>query len=281
MFYTVILFLLLIAQPLTVHPRSLRSTDVQSHHLQQKFEAIQKGNEAPQGVAIAGARRYLEAFGYLELEDNAGFDNMHITNRRMNADDGDRDELDEGNLEEAIKKFQEYYHLNVSGKLDSETTKLMLSPRCGVPDHHHGTKKHNIGSNLIKVTSKYAFFEGIPQWPDSKRNLTYSFESGVEILPQEVVRDAFKVAFAQWSSVSPFTFKEVPRGAGSDLAIGFFSGDHGDGAPFDKFGPILAHAFAPSDGRLHVNADKPWSAQVVRTSLFSPSQETPESFNSR
>ncbi|XLT03224.1 hypothetical protein HN51_052575 [Arachis hypogaea] len=35
------------------------------------------------------------------------------------------------------------------------------------------------------------------------------------------------------------------------------NGEHGDGVPFDKI--IVAHAFPPIDGRLHVNADKDWS----------------------
>ena len=44
--------------------------------------------------------------------------------------------------------------------------------------------------------------------------------------------------------------------------IRFFSGDQGDEFSFDKFGPVLAHAFQPPDGRLHVDAYKPWSVEV-------------------
>lgn len=249
-FLRIFLFFLVV-QPFSVHPRILRSTSVQSQHLFQNPEDIQKGNET---IAISEAKTYLKAFGYLELEDKADFNN-----KLLKADD---DEFDE-ELETAIKKFQEYYHLNVSGKLDSETIKLMSLPRCGVPDHHHGTNIIGNSNVKVKLTSKYAYFEGNYKWPNSKRNLTYIFASGVEVYPLEVLRNVFKEAFEQWSNVTSFTFNETAKGeVNPDLIIGFFRGDHGDGAPFQRFGLELGHAFLPTDGRLHLNADQPWSTQV-------------------
>ncbi|KAG5535001.1 hypothetical protein RHGRI_022941 [Rhododendron griersonianum] len=57
-------------------------------------------------------------------------------------------------------------------------------------------------------------------------------------------------------TVSHFTF--FP-----DLKIGFYRGDHGDGAPFTGRNGALAHAFAPTNGRFHYNADHSFSVNPV------------------
>ncbi|MED6119439.1 hypothetical protein PIB30_011803 [Stylosanthes scabra] len=232
-----LLLFLLLANPFNVHSRILRSTTNSNvHSPQQNFDSIE---------AVARARRYLKKFGYLQEQLD------HATNN------GNAYYFDKG-FEGAIKKFQQHYNLEVSGKLDSQTTRFMLMPRCGVPDHLHQHHHGGFSNNLIKVTSKFAFFEGFPSWPGTKRNLTYSFDpSGISVMPQEIVREAFKLAFSKWSQVSPFKFKEVQ--GDSDIMIGFYRGEHGDGEPFNKFGPVLAHAFAPIDGRLHVNGYTVWS----------------------
>lgn len=41
--------------------------------------------------------------------------------------------------------------------------------------------------------------------------------------------------------------------------MSFHSGGHGDGVPFDGEEGTLAHAYAPTDGRFHYDADEPWS----------------------
>ncbi|KAL8132405.1 hypothetical protein AgCh_008054 [Apium graveolens] len=49
----------------------------------------------------------------------------------------------------------------------------------------------------------------------------------------------------------------------SIITIGFASGYHGDGSSFDGPGGTLAHAFAPTDGRLHCDADESWAIEAV------------------
>ncbi|KAM1009508.1 hypothetical protein FF1_044933 [Malus domestica] len=43
----------------------------------------------------------------------------------------------------------------------------------------------------------------------------------------------------------------------------FGKGDHGDGNPFDGQGGILAHAFPPTNGRFHYDADEAWAVGAV------------------
>lgn len=45
----------------------------------------------------------------------------------------------------------------------------------------------------------------------------------------------------------------------ADVEILFASGDHNDGFPFDGPGGILAHTFAPTDGRMHFDESEVWN----------------------
>ncbi|KAJ0086667.1 hypothetical protein Patl1_07786 [Pistacia atlantica] len=58
----------------------------------------------------------------------------------------------------------------------------------------------------------------------------------------------------------------------ADIEISFEQGDHGDGRPFDGASlsstKILAHAFPPLDGRLHVDVDQQyWVVGLVKNSV--------------
>ncbi|KAI4356888.1 hypothetical protein L6164_000870 [Bauhinia variegata] len=221
-----------------VHSRSLKPSNGHSLEFLQNLEGIQRGEKAKGLVAV---RNYLNAFGYLKVDDPNNSNNLVK-----------EDEFDTS-LESAIKKFQQFYNLNVSGKLDSDTIKKMQMPRCGVADHVNYNGLNDL---------KYSFFNGTPKWPSSKFHLTYTFKSGVEVESLETMRYVFQQAFGKWSQVSRFTFEEAPAGAKADLVLGFYRGDHSDGYPFDGLGNTLAHAFAPMDGRLHFDADEQWSTDV-------------------
>uniref|UniRef100_A0A0A0KS21 Peptidase metallopeptidase domain-containing protein n=1 Tax=Cucumis sativus TaxID=3659 RepID=A0A0A0KS21_CUCSA len=59
---------------------------------------------------------------------------------------------------------------------------------------------------------------------------------------------------------SLFTFSEASDAQSADINISFQIKDHADGLPFDGPGGIVSHAFAPTDGRLHLDGDDSWSA---------------------
>ncbi|CAN0842293.1 Metalloendoproteinase 1-MMP [Linum grandiflorum] len=121
----------------------------------------------------------------------------------------------DGRLESAVVAYQKNLGLHVTGKLDSNTVAAIMSPRCGVPDTP----------------------------PDMVRYISV-----------KEVRKVFRRAFARWSAVIPVAFRESEDYRSADIRIGWYRGDHGDGEAFDGVLGVLAHAFSPENGRLHLDA---------------------------
>ncbi|XP_051117717.1 metalloendoproteinase 3-MMP-like [Andrographis paniculata] len=205
------------------------------------LQGSHKGNSS-QG--LYKLKHYLEQFGYLKYENQA-----HL----------DVNEFDT-NLETALKTYQENFNITPTGILDDATIAQMTIPRCGVPDIINGdntmARKNHHGplSKSINTVAHYSFFPNRPRWPPSKTHLTYRY------LPN-TRSDAISAgdsAFRTWDHTTRFSFARVPSNSRSDLSIGFFSGNHNDGSPFDGRGGVLAHAFAPTDGRFHYDAAENW-----------------------
>ncbi|KAM1544450.1 hypothetical protein ACFX10_044907 [Malus domestica] len=199
---------------------------------------------------IQDLKKYLEKFGYL---------NGH-------SDSDDFDDI----LESAIKTYQVNYHLKATGTLDAKTVSKMIMPRCDVADIINGTtsmrsgKKrhphHHGGHGSPHTVAHYSFFTGNPKWPSSKyHHLTYAFDQST---PTEAW-DAVARAFATWAGNTHFSFSQSQNYKNADLTISFGKGDHGDGNPFDGRGGILAHAFPPTNGRFHYDADEAWAVGAV------------------
>ncbi|KAE8692349.1 Metalloendoproteinase 1 [Hibiscus syriacus] len=140
----------------------------------------------------------------------------------------------DGELEKALRTYQQNFNLNVTGELDDRTLEQIVRPRC----------------------AHYSFFPGTPRWPSNRRDLTYGF------LPENELTDEVKAifirAFQKWSAVIPLTFTQTDSYFLADIRIGFYSGDHGDGEPFDGILGTLAHAFSPTSGRLHLDGEENW-----------------------
>ncbi|PQM32870.1 metalloendoproteinase 3-MMP-like [Prunus yedoensis var. nudiflora] len=194
---------------------------------------------------IQDLKKYLERFGYL--------------NGDINNDDFD------DQLEAAIKTYQINYHLKATGTLDTKTVSKMMMPRCGVPDIINGTtamrsgKKRHPHHHGGHTVAHYAFFQGSPKWPANKYHLTYGFAQGT---PANAV-GAVTRAFATWAGNTHFSFSQAQSVDSADLKISFGSGEHGDGRPFDGPGGVLAHAYAPTNGRFHYDADETWVVGAV------------------
>ncbi|XP_047104908.1 matrix metalloproteinase-27-like, partial [Schistocerca piceifrons] len=60
--------------------------------------------------------------------------------------------------------FQEFYNLNINGQMDSDTLKLLDSPRCGVEDqfkvlvHEIG---HALGIQHANIDSVFRYVDGV------------------------------------------------------------------------------------------------------------------------
>ncbi|NXF23199.1 MMP3 protein, partial [Rhodinocichla rosea] len=145
-------------------------------------------------------------------------------------------------IEERIKEMQKFFHLTVTGKLDTETEEMMTTPRCGMPD-----------------TGEYPTSAGTRKW--EKTHLTYKILSYTSDLPRWKVDDAIRRALMVWSDVTPLQFRRVYTGP-ADIEIRFACREHGDGSPFDGRGRVLAHAFLPGKrrgGDTHFDDDEKWS----------------------
>ncbi|KAI3829129.1 hypothetical protein L1987_03245 [Smallanthus sonchifolius] len=192
---------------------------------------------------IRDLKLYLSRFGYLNYQNNP-----NVTNPK-------EDNFDE-ELEAAIKSYQVHYHLNATGTLDAPTVSKMVMPRCGFPDKE--TPQHS--NKSLHTVSHYQFFPGRPKWPAGKRHLTYAFGSRFPTRFMPPVTQAFR----KWATASQyFTFSRATTYQSADLKISFARQDHGDGFPFDGTGGVLAHAFTPTDGRFHYDADESWVVGAV------------------
>ncbi|KAK7277095.1 hypothetical protein RIF29_18245 [Crotalaria pallida] len=243
--YSFMLFftLLLMSPPLIVSRTTLDHTlfEQPASKITIKNHDIQSFNNAGRGTKIIGIsqfKRYLFRFGYLPRHNN----NNTFT-----------DEFD-AKFELALIKYQQRLGLQVTGKLDSNTISQMITPRCGVQD----TRIHNIHH----ITKHFMYFPGKPRWSrHMPMTLTYAFSPVYMIhsLSMHEIRAAFQRAFLKWASVIPVSFVEAEDYGFAEIKIGFYSGDHGDGEPFDGVLGVLAHSFSPESGRLHLDAAETWA----------------------
>jgi hypothetical protein len=147
---------------------------------------------------------------------------------------------------EALRHFQEFYKLPVSGILDKATVNLMLRPRCGVPD-------------LIVAAGGQDYVYSGRKWEEL--DLTYVIQNFTADFSENDAKRAIKDAFNQWSSKTPLTFTEVSSGA--DFKLSWGTRNHGNCSSFDGPSGILAHAFSPEDGRVHFDDDELWTDALI------------------
>ncbi|XP_051479004.1 stromelysin-1-like [Apus apus] len=150
-----------------------------------------------------------------------------------------------------IKEMQEFFGLEVTGKLDSGTLDLVQKRRCGFPD-----------------VAGFSTFGGEPKW--AKQVLTYRILNYTPDLHPADVSAAIKKALNVWSSVTPLKFIKKDRGD-ADIMVSFAVRGHNDFNPFDGPGGSVAHAYAPGKdlgGDAHFDEDETWTKSTQGTNLF-------------
>uniref|UniRef100_A0A7N0UG21 Peptidase metallopeptidase domain-containing protein n=1 Tax=Kalanchoe fedtschenkoi TaxID=63787 RepID=A0A7N0UG21_KALFE len=126
----------------------------------------------------------------------------------------------------ALLTYQDFYRLNKTGFLDTETLSRHCKPK--------RTKKE-----LYVVIQ--------------------------ENVPPELVNNISQ-AFSDWEPFVPLVFiknSDPGGGAQPDVRVGFFKRDHGDGFPFDGPGNVLAHASNGQGDIMHFDAEENWRVGAV------------------
>ena len=197
-------------------------------------------SEGSKAKAVRPVQEYLQQFGYLEGESST-FEVDDVFLRSGAADHELREPraaqagvLDAATVE-AVRQFQGFARLDVTGELDTATIEKMNSHRCGNPD------TTPVASSLVAD-----FVANGGSWGTTA--LTYSFQNYTADLDNGTIQWSIDQAFGLWSAETPLSFRRVSDGTSGDIVIRFVTGDHGDGSPFDGASGVLAHAFFPSNG---------------------------------
>nr|XP_014345482.1 PREDICTED: matrix metalloproteinase-20-like isoform X2 [Latimeria chalumnae] len=158
-----------------------------------------------------------------------------------------RTKRESGSLEKKITEMQDFFGLQITGKLDSKTLDMMRKARCGVPD-----------------VENYKFYPDKPRW--NSNTVTYRILKYSNKLKSEEVDKSLKMALKLWSDVTPLNFVKTDSEE-ADIKIMFGSKDHGDFFPFDGPRGILAHSFEPGDGLggdTHFDEDEKWTMGNIK-----------------
>ncbi|XP_075448523.1 matrix metalloproteinase-18-like isoform X2 [Ascaphus truei] len=150
---------------------------------------------------------------------------------------------------EKLKQMQEFFSLNVTGKMNQATMEIMEKPRCGVYDINH-----------------YSTSPKSSAW--QKMDLTYRILNFTPDMAQADVERSIKRAFQVWSDVTPLKFTRFYNET-SDIEMYFAARDHGDNNPFDGPHGLLAHAYQPGigmGGDAHFDEDETWTNSQRRLS---------------
>lgn len=157
-------------------------------------------------------------------------------------------------IEIGVNLFQKFFRLPLSGRIDVQTLKLLSRKRCGRADiPPEVVRAQDLTSSGNPDTDPFTIALNSQPWP--RYDLTYNVYNATADATNEVA--AIDAAFGVWAAVSPLRFTRS-GGASADMQLGWETGDHEDGSPFDGRGDVLAHGFFPENGRVHFDDAERW-----------------------
>ena len=166
---------------------------------------------------ITKVQKYLTRFGYLKKVTATG-------------------KLDKTSSE-ALKTFQRSFGLKATGTLNKATIEGLEARRCGNIDAELAAAAGSAGdTGAAEFTLRGCKYQ--------KQVFTYRFVNGTSDISGTAERGAIRRALATWADALCIRFVERTSEP-VDFRFGWFTGNHGDGSPFDGIGNTLAHAFYP------------------------------------
>jgi hypothetical protein len=164
-------------------------------------------------------------------------------------------------MAQAVKLYQRFFQLDVTGQIDVATLKLLRAKRCGCLDIPP-TAAQQLVSGGDPALDPFTFAFNSGPWP--RYNLTYRIYNGTGDVANEVA--VVDQAFGIWAAVSPLRFNRVSSGA--DIQVGWETGNHGDNDPFDGVGNVAAHGYYPETGVLHFDDAEGWRTDGSNVDLL-------------
>ena len=183
---------------------------------------------------------FLQRFGYYQAPDPR-------IGKIANEDD----------LSMSIKRLQRFANIPETGVMDEQTTELVNTPRCGLPDFGP--------SDNARRKRRFTLQGSTWKHYNLSWRLTNDNNDG---LTRKQVRDTLILAFGKWQAVTNLDFYEIESGE-ADIMVSFVSGYHSDPYPFDGNGGTIAHAFYPHTNRglsgdVHYDDDEDFTLGTTR-----------------
>ncbi|KAL0459165.1 UNVERIFIED_CONTAM: Metalloendoproteinase 5-MMP [Sesamum latifolium] len=100
---------------------------------------------------LSALKKYLANLGYIDHTNPTI--QTHLNN-----------DVFDDTLETAVRKYQKFYNLKITGRLDQETVKQLQEPHCGFPDLHPIANLTSLAHNW--TGAHYAYLG--TKWPPGK-----------------------------------------------------------------------------------------------------------------